>query len=373
MSTFFDEKAKRKKSPYNTEDTYEPYAAKPVTAETATANIIKKATAPTTVGGYDIGTNFMAESQKAESVGNFGTAKEMEYLHNQKIGELGLPYQTSHKYNYLDPYAGDVERARKKISEFEPFSYDYETDENYLAMKKLKEKEAQKAYDDGYAQMSRAFDGDIPVNMINKLLTTKNEIEDSADNYIPQLRALAHDMYREELGDLYKEYGIAADMAKEDYGRWSDELRMREEGILNSIAKSERDRAFEYGKERDAIEDLLRERQWNYNIASDVAAADAKNAQLEYDISKDAQKREDAIIDAALELFAKKRYPDIKTAYNAVKSLYAGAALPSSATAPKNQKTETKKSVETKSDTSEEYAGELYVDENGKIRIREKK
>ena len=77
---------------------------------------------PTMVGNYDINTDFMSEQMKAEAAGDYGKAKEMEYLRNQKIGTLGLDYANTDKYNYFDPYRGDLDRQREAIKSRDPFS-----------------------------------------------------------------------------------------------------------------------------------------------------------------------------------------------------------------------------------------------------------
>lgn len=225
------------------------------------ASEVVPAKTPTMVGNYDINTDFMSEQMKAEAAGDYGKAKEMEYLRNQKIGTLGLDYANTDKYNYFDPYRGDLDRQREAIESRGPFSYDYREDDLYKTIRALKEKEAQKAYNDGYAQLSRQFDGDIPVNMINKLITTKGEITDQADSYIPQLRQMAYQMHQDEGDRMLQNYSLTRDAAAEDYARWSADRDFILSGMENKYARDRYDKEFEYNK---GIDDR------NFNYAKDV-------------------------------------------------------------------------------------------------------
>ena len=230
---------------------------------------------------YDPSADYTAQMQEEEKAGNVVGAMDNELLHNKKDGDLALGWGASGKYNYLDPvgYGGLLDAKYSQIENYKPFSYDYRQDDSYKAIRSLKEKEAEKAYADGYAQLSTQFDGDIPVNMINKLLTTKAEITDSADAYIPQLKQMAYDMHNADKNELYNQYGMLRDRAAEDYSRWYADRDFRTQGIYDAAER-------EYRKNRDAIEDGLRQKQWDYGIEQD-------SKQWDYGIGRD--KKEDNI------------------------------------------------------------------------------
>ena len=196
--------------------------------------------------------------------GEYAGAMYNEMMHNEKNGYLGLGYANSHIFNYDDPYRGDLDRQREAIENRDPFSYDYREDDLYKSILAQKEKEADQAYKDGYAQLSRQFDGDIPVNMINKLLTTKGEIIDQADSYIPQLRQLAYGMYQDEGNKMLQDYGLTKQLADEDYARWLGDRDFVVGGIENKYGRDMAREQFEYGKERDAISDAWNREQFEY-------------------------------------------------------------------------------------------------------------
>ena len=315
---------------------------------------------------YNPGTNYTAEMQNAEKSGNWAAAADNERLHNIKEGDLGLGWGVSDKWNYIDRngYGGQLQAKRNEIENYKPFSYDYRTDDSYLAMKRLKEREADKAYADGYAQLSTAFDGDIPVNMINKLLTTKNEIIDSADSYIPQLRQMAYDMYDVERNDLYNQYGLLENAAAQDYGRWNDGVNLRMQGLQNDIENKYREKVYDRGIYES-------DRDFDYGVQTDALNNQRYNQQL-------SQENEDKIIDLGYKLWASKRYPSLNAAIAAARAVYTGAAdTPSSSvnegktsgriiSAPTGKGGNITKKAETEETLQD---GRLYVDENGKIKI----
>lgn len=325
------------------------------------------ATAPTLTGAipnksgkpYEPSVNYTQHQYNAEWNGDYGGAMDFEKLHNTKEGDLGLGWGVSGKWNYLDPngYGGRLEAMRDEIKNYKPFEYDYRTDDAYLSMKRLKEKEADKAYADGYAQLSSSFDGDIPVNMINKLLTTKNEIIDSADSYIPQLRQMAYDMYNVERNDLYNQYGLLGEAAQKDYNRWNDNRDIRMRGIENDIANRRYNQEFDYMVRRDNVADARYDKEWDYTL------------------SQDAQARQDAMSDMAVSLFKTGDFPSVEAAYEAVMRLYKGAAAGSPSFYGSDESTSGQKisaptsKTDNKGNPKVVETGRLVVDEDGKIKV----
>jgi hypothetical protein len=191
----------------------------------------------------------MQESINAAKDGNLAGAMYKEKLHNDKDGDLGLGWGASGVWNYQDKQglSGLKERKYREIEDHfnNGFNYDYGTDPEYQSIRRLKEKEADKAYNDGYAQLSRQFDGDIPVNMINKLLTTKSEIVDQADGYIPILKQMAYDMYFGKGQQLYDQYGMLGDLENQQYQRFLEDRGFMAQGVMNAhnnkINNDERD------------------------------------------------------------------------------------------------------------------------------------
>jgi hypothetical protein len=244
---------------------------------------------PAVLKGKDLqGTDYMQRAIDKARAGDYAGAMYNEMMHNEKNGYLGLGYANSHIFNYDDPYRGDLDRQREAIETRDPFSYDYREDDLYKSILAQKEKEADQAYKNGYAQLSRQFDGDIPVNMLNKLQATKGEIIDQADSYIPQLRQLAYGMYQDEGNKMLQDYGLTQQTAAEDYDRWRSDRDFIISGLENEYArdrynkefdyskgidernfdysKSVDQRNFDYAKERDAIDDYWAQKQWEEDM-----------------------------------------------------------------------------------------------------------
>ena len=253
-----------------------PLGAKPVTANTPALPDPVNSYVPDVLKGKDYeNTDYMQNMLDDMAAGNYAGAKYNEMLHNVKNGYMGLGYENSHIFNYDDPYLGELDRQREAIANRDPFTYDYRQDDLYKSILSQKEKEAEQAYKDGYAQLSRQFDGDIPVNMINKLLATKGEIIDQADSYIPQLRQMAYDMYNQEGNKMLTDYNLTKQLADEDYAKWKDDQNLIISGLENKYGRDinsrdydrsvlESDREFnEFVRQYD-LENALRQNQFDY-------------------------------------------------------------------------------------------------------------
>ena len=233
--------------------------------------------------------NYMQKSIDDAKAGNLAGAMYNERMHNIKDGRMNLGYGASGIWNYQDNsgLGGLKERKYNEIEDYfsTPFSYDYRDDSSYKAMRRLKEKEAKKAYDDGYAALSTQFEGGVPVNMMNKLHETSNDIIDSADSYIPTLRQLAHDMYLGKGNQLLNQYGMLSDMENQQYGRFLTDRDFMERGANTAWNRN-------YTLGRDAIGDARYNTEWDYGLSRD-AIGDAR-----YEDEKVYNRGRDAIGDA---------------------------------------------------------------------------
>lgn len=243
---------------------------------------------------YDPEKNYTALRNEDIAQGRYGRAKENERLHNVKNGDMGLGYENLGIFNYLDPKGlGGLKEAKyNELQDYinQGFNYNYEEDPEYKAIRRLKEKDADKAYKDGYAQLSTAFDGDIPVNMINKLISSRNEITDQADEYIPQLRQMAYNMYMDKGNNLYNQYNMLANEEAMDYNRWLTDRDMyikSEETAYNREKDAEQTA---YNRGQDAINNqyLYDVMQSNANIANNQIASTEKIAGWDNDYKYDA-------------------------------------------------------------------------------------
>lgn len=253
-------------------------------------------------------TNYYQNMLDDMYAGNYAGAKYNEMLHNEKNGYLGLGWENSHIFNYDDPYLGELDRKRAAIENRDPFSYDYREDDKYKTILAQKGKEAEQAYKDGYAQLSRQFDGDIPVNMLNKLQATKSEIIDQADSYIPQLEQLAREMYNDEGNKMLTDYNLTKQLADEDFAKWKDNQNLIISGLENKYARElereqydrgvyESDRNYDYNKEQ-ADRNYNRgvyesDRDYDYNIGQ-------KEKQFSYGVNADAVNLAASLLEAGI-------------------------------------------------------------------------
>lgn len=187
---------------------------------------------------YNPSTNYTQNRLNDEYNGNPAGGMVNERLHNTKDGDMNLGWGATDFYNYQD-YQGLGGLREAKYNEIEDyfkngFQYDYNEDPTYQAILKTKTREGNNAYKDMLGQYSTAFDGDIPVNMLNKAATTKGEIIDQADSYIPTLRQMAENMYMNKGNQLMAQYNMLDAMEQNQYNRWLGDRNLYVQGIMDS-------------------------------------------------------------------------------------------------------------------------------------------
>lgn len=216
---------------------------------------------PTPGRNYTPSVNYDQNRLNYEYNGDLPGAIVSERYHNQKDGDLNLGWGATDFYNYQDKRGlGGLKEAKyNEIEDFysTPFSYDYTTDPQYQAMRRLKEKEADKTYEDMKAQYSTAFDGDIPVNMLNKMATTKGEIIDQADSYIPQLEQIARSIHADKGNQLIGQYNMLDAAEQNQYNRWLADRNLYVEGVLNNYGNRINKEAMDYQRQGDSYNRLL--------------------------------------------------------------------------------------------------------------------
>ena len=207
--------------------------------------------------------------------GNYALAAEYERLRNMKIGDMGIEYSPTDMFNYMDRkgYGGKLESLYNQIEDYnnQEFKYDYESDPIYRQILAQQKKDAQTQYENGLAELSQRFGGDVPANLIGGLLKTRQETIDAADNYIPQLWEMARNMWMNEGDQLYSQYDLTSMLADEDYNKWKENRDFITAGNENEYARNIDERNFEedvnryersvYENDRDYDENLRRYNQ----------------------------------------------------------------------------------------------------------------
>lgn len=210
---------------------------------------------------YNPNINYTQNRLNDEYNGNIAGAMVKERFHNTKDGDMGLGWGATDFYNYQD-YQGLGGLREAKYNEIEDyfkngFNYDYTTDAVYQSILKSKTKQGNKAYQDMLAQYSKAFDGDIPVNMLNKAAATKGEIIDQADSYIPTLRQMAENMYLNKGNQLIGQYNMLDEAEQNQYNRWLADRNLYTEGVLNNYGNRMNKEAMDYQRQGDGFNRLL--------------------------------------------------------------------------------------------------------------------
>lgn len=222
---------------------------------------------PTPGKTYDYNSNYTQNRQDNEYNGKIAGAMYDESMHNEKDGDLNLGYGATDYYNYQDyeGLGGQKEAKYNEIVDYynNGFTYDYTTDPIYQSILAGKEKEANKSYQDMLAQYSTSFDGDIPVNMLNKAVTTKSEIIDQADNYITDLYSIAKDIYDSKGNQLWNQYSTLDDEEQSNYDRWYTGSTRYQEAVEDEYTNRINEEATAYSKEQDAQE--LEYQNWYQN------------------------------------------------------------------------------------------------------------
>ena len=248
---------------------------------------------------YNPNVDYMAKKDEAIKAGNYGLAAQYEKLRNEKIGDMSLPYAVTDDFNYIDRsgYGGEVDRLYRQIGDYnrDGFSYDYESDPRYQQLLKQQKKEAETQYENGLAELSQRFGGDVPANLVAGLLKTKQDTIDNADSYIPQLWQMAQDMWMNEGNQLYNQYNLAASRAAEDYSKWAAERDFRTAGFENEYGRNidernynrgilESDRAFDRGILESDRAFTVDQDRWNreFNLQQQMIPFEQQSAILGY-------------------------------------------------------------------------------------------
>ena len=230
---------------------------------------------PTPGRNYTPSVNYEQQRLNNEYNGNIAGAIANEKMHNQKDGDLNLGWGASGIYNYQDTQGlGGLKEAKyNEIEDFysTPFSYDYTTDPQYQAMRRLKEKEADKTYKDMKAQYSTAFDGDIPVNMLNKMATTKGEIIDQADSYIPQLEQIARSIHADKGNQLMNQYNMLANEEQNQYNRWLGDRELYANAVRDAYVNRTNEDNTAYNRRYQEGLDAEQRQNDKFNRLLDVA------------------------------------------------------------------------------------------------------
>lgn len=198
-------------------------------------------------GGLDIDVNRdykKAENEYAE-VGNFNKAGEMEgYRRNKIAAGYGSGYEPTYKYNYNPKYTSKTDSLREQLENFGDFDWNAKSDDAYKSLAGVYHQNAKRASDNALASAAAANGGRLGANAITAASLAYQDKMSGLEAEIPQLRAAAYNMYRDNKNDLRNlmyDYEAAEDV---NYSRWNEDYDRRYKNTWDLINNNLKEREF---------------------------------------------------------------------------------------------------------------------------------
>lgn len=169
---------------------------------------------------------------------------------------------------YQSQWQTQLDDTLRKIQNREKFSYNINGDALYQSYKDKFVRQGQQAMQDTMGQAAALTGGYGSTYGQNAGQQAYNAYLQNLGDVVPELYEIARSRYDQEGADLLNMYGILGDNEAKDYGRWQDTMNawQGERDYLAGLYDSER--AFDYGKYRDAVADD----QWAQQMAAAQAA-----------------------------------------------------------------------------------------------------
>ena len=164
---------------------------------------------------------------------------------------------------YQSQWQTQLDDTLKKIQNREKFNYNINGDALYQSYKDKFVRQGQQAMQDTMGQAAALTGGYGSTYGQNAGQQAYNAYLQNLGDVVPELYEIARSRYDQEGADLLNMYGILGDNEAQDYGRWQDTMNawQGERDYLAGLYDSER--AFDYGKYRDAVADD----QWAQQMA----------------------------------------------------------------------------------------------------------
>lgn len=165
---------------------------------------------------------------------------------------------------YQSQWQTQLDDTLKKIQNREKFNYNINGDALYQSYKDKFVRQGQLAMQDTMGQAAALTGGYGSTYGQNAGQQAYNAYLQNLGDVVPELYEIARSRYDQEGADLLNMYGILGDNEEQDYGRWQDTMSawQGERDYLAGLYDSER--AFDYGKYRDAVADD----QWAQQMAA---------------------------------------------------------------------------------------------------------
>lgn len=199
---------------------------------------------------------------------------------------------------YQSQYADQIAEQLAAIQNRGPFSYDLESDPAWQAYKQQYTREGRRASEDAMGQYA-AMTGGMPSTAAMAAAQQANSYYNAQMNdKIPELYKLAYDMYLNEGNQMANQLSMLQGLDQTEYGRWGDTYNrmLQDLSMLRGMDESQYGRwqdaynrmltnmdAYRtmendnYGRYRDTVGDWERDRAFDYAAEQDALEWDYRN------------------------------------------------------------------------------------------------
>lgn len=177
---------------------------------------------------------------------------------------------------YVDKYADQIKALTDAYLNRKEFSYDAASDPMYQSYVKQYTREGRRNAADVLGQYA-GMTGGIPSTAALVASQQAGDYYSSqiADK-IPELAALAHEMYMGEGDRQIQNINLLMAMQEGDYNKY-----------LNLLNQYNTDRNFAYGQYQDVLADEWNERQWQYQLDRNAIADSRYDTEWQYGVDRD--------------------------------------------------------------------------------------
>lgn len=178
---------------------------------------------------------------------------------------------------YSDPYAAEKAGLRDQLKT-EKFKYDPGADSDYQALAARYRRNAQNSMNDTLARATS-----LTAGMNNSWAQQAAQQAYDArmgelDERLSEMEDRAYSRWRDELGDKYNYYGLLNGESETGYGRWADSERFKRDDADQLLNLWQGNRDYEHQKEREGVEDLWRQKEFDEGVRQFNVQQASKNA-----------------------------------------------------------------------------------------------
>ena len=202
----------------------------------------------------------------------------MDYINGGGSGTADFTYEDAP--SYTNKYEDKISTLLDSILGREDFSYDYTQDPLYNQYEETYTREGNRAMQDTLGQVS-ARTGGLASSYATSAATQANNyyMQQLADK-IPELQQLAYSMYKDKGDTMYQNIDLLQALEQGDYQKFQDILQQFNIDRDFDYGVYSDDKAWDYTKSRDEVEDSRYADETSYNRSQDDYDKSLYQAQL---------------------------------------------------------------------------------------------